>query len=144
MHAQRLRHDLRTPVNHLLGYSQLLIEDAQESGAGEGTHHFEQVMFFGKEILKQIELSLPASNPEASEERLAKLQDNLKPWLDKIRETLNPLSLDKSTTQFADVQRLLQATEKLTRFARTGSMDAPGTALPSSATAKSDNQQASH
>jgi two-component system, NtrC family, sensor kinase len=144
MHAQRLRHDLRTPVNHLLGYSQLLIEDAQESGTGDGTRHFEQVMLFGKEILKQIELSLPASSPEASSDRLAELQNNLKPWLDKIRETLNPLSLDKSTTQFADVQRLLQATEKLTRFARTGSMDAAGTASPASAKAITDNQQASH
>jgi light-regulated signal transduction histidine kinase (bacteriophytochrome) len=27
----RLRHDLRTPINHILGYSELLAEDATEA-----------------------------------------------------------------------------------------------------------------
>jgi signal transduction histidine kinase len=28
----QLRHDLRTPVNHIIGYSEMLLEDAEESG----------------------------------------------------------------------------------------------------------------
>lgn len=144
MYAQRLRHDLRAPVNHLLGYSQLLIEDAQETGVDHGVAQFEQVVVLGKEILKEIELSLPSTDPDASEQRLAELQGNLKPWLGKIRETLTSLSLDKSSPQFADVQRLLQATEKLSRFASTGSLDAPGTALPSAATAEAGSEQSGH
>ncbi len=29
----QLRHDLRTPVNHIIGYSEILIEDASDSGS---------------------------------------------------------------------------------------------------------------
>jgi two-component system cell cycle response regulator len=35
--AARLRHDLRTPVNHILGYGEMLLEDAEAAGhAGRG------------------------------------------------------------------------------------------------------------
>src|SRR5580658_8757025 len=103
--TQRLRHDLRTPVNHLLGYSQLLIEDAQESGFDDGTALFERIAALGKDILRQIELSLPSTETTAPEQRLVELRELLEPRLGEINQTLDSLPCDKSSPQFADVQR---------------------------------------
>ncbi len=136
--TQRLRHDLRTPVNHLLGYSQLLIEDAQESGSCNGLACFEQIAGLGKDILRQIEVSLPSHETDATEQRLTELRENLKPRLEQILENLGGLSLDQSSPQFADVQRLLLATDRLSRFVRTGSLDAPATVTPPAIPAETD------
>ena len=38
--VSRLRHDLRTPVNAILGYSEILIEDAPERAAELGGETF--------------------------------------------------------------------------------------------------------
>ncbi len=136
LQTQLLRHDLRTPVNHLLGYSQLLIEDALEAGASDDVIYFEQIAVLGKDILNQIELSLPSSEKDATEQRVSDLRENLKPRLEKIYESLISRPLDKSSPQFADVQRLLQATGKLTRFVQTGSLNGPVVASPAAAKAE--------
>ena len=31
---RELRHELRTPINHIMGYSELLLEEAEETGLG--------------------------------------------------------------------------------------------------------------
>jgi CheY-like chemotaxis protein len=128
--TQRIRHDLRTPVNHLLGYSQLLIEDAQESGVDDGIALFERIAALGKDVLRQIELSLPSTETTAPEQRLIELRGLLAPRVTEINQTLDSLSFDKSSSQFADVQRLHQATDKLSRFVQTGSLDAPVATAP--------------
>ena len=47
-----LVHDLRTPLGHILGYSELLIEQMQERGHEEFIPHVEKIRKAGRELLE--------------------------------------------------------------------------------------------
>jgi signal transduction histidine kinase len=46
-----LLHDLRTPLGHILGYSEMLIEQMQESGHEEFLPHLEKIRKAGMDLL---------------------------------------------------------------------------------------------
>jgi len=46
-----LLHDLRTPLGHILGYSELLIEQMQESGNQEFVPYMEKIRKAGYELV---------------------------------------------------------------------------------------------
>ncbi len=46
-----LVHDLRTPLGHILGYSELLIEQMQDSGHEEFIPYLEKIRKAGRELL---------------------------------------------------------------------------------------------
>lgn len=46
-----LVHDLRTPLGHILGYSELLIEQMQEAGHEEFIPYLEKIRKAGRELL---------------------------------------------------------------------------------------------
>lgn len=121
--TRRLRHDLRTPVNHILGYSQLLIEDAQESSNGRGTSQLSQIADLGQSILRQIEAALPTPEPDNPEEAVMELRRTLRPGVDEIKRSVLGLDFAEGSSQFSDRQRLLQAAAKLATFVETGSLE---------------------
>ncbi len=47
-----LLHDLRTPLGHILGYSELLIEEMQETGHEEFVPHVEKIRKAGHQLLE--------------------------------------------------------------------------------------------
>lgn len=47
-----LVHDLRTPLGHILGYSELLIEQMQERGHEEFIPYVEKIRKAGRELLE--------------------------------------------------------------------------------------------
>jgi signal transduction histidine kinase len=47
-----LLHDLRTPLGHILGYSELLIEQMQQSGNNEFVPHLEKIRAAGRKLLE--------------------------------------------------------------------------------------------
>lgn len=49
-----VRHELKTPINAILGYSEMLIEDAQESN-GEGIEELGRIRQAGDELLSLVE-----------------------------------------------------------------------------------------
>jgi signal transduction histidine kinase len=59
----RLRHDLRTPVNHILGYTELLIEDAAEHRLESLLPSLHGIQSGGRQLLETIDAEL-ASDAE--------------------------------------------------------------------------------
>ena len=55
----QLRHEMRTPVNAVLGYSEMLLEDAPEHRA-----HLEEAVDAARAVLAAIEGALPPSAAE--------------------------------------------------------------------------------
>jgi len=53
-----LRHELRTPINHILGYCELLIEDAGERHLEGFVPVFQQIHNGGRQLLELSCLSL--------------------------------------------------------------------------------------
>ncbi len=56
--ASQFRHDLITPVNHILGFAELLIEEAEERGRGHVLAALSRVRDLGKEVLEGIDHAL--------------------------------------------------------------------------------------
>lgn len=50
-----LLHDLRSPLNAILGYSELLIEQTREAGHDEFIPHLEKIRAAGQQLLAIME-----------------------------------------------------------------------------------------
>jgi adenylate cyclase len=59
--SARIRHDLRTPVNAILGYSEMLIEDAQASGQDNSVDDLKRIHGAGQKLLVVIDDALRLS-----------------------------------------------------------------------------------
>ena len=66
----KARHNLKNPVNAILGFSEMLIEDCEDEGFEDILPDLKKIHDSGKEILKIIEESLSDSNLEVSGEEL--------------------------------------------------------------------------
>jgi signal transduction histidine kinase len=55
MLPRNLLHDLRTPLGHILGYSELLIEQMQERGEDEFIPHLEKIREAGRKLLVMMQ-----------------------------------------------------------------------------------------
>ena len=49
-----MRHELRTPINAIIGYSELLLEDAEECGYVDFTEDLEKIQASGRQLLSQV------------------------------------------------------------------------------------------
>jgi signal transduction histidine kinase len=50
-----LLHDLRTPLGHILGYSELLIEQMQAAGQEEYVAYAEKIRKAGRELVEMMQ-----------------------------------------------------------------------------------------
>ena len=49
-----LLHDLRTPLGHILGYSELLLEQMKDAGSEEYVAHLEKIRKAGRELVDML------------------------------------------------------------------------------------------
>jgi signal transduction histidine kinase len=54
MLPRELLHDLRTPLGHILGYSELLIEQMQEGGHEEFIPYLQKIRTAGNQLLEMM------------------------------------------------------------------------------------------
>jgi signal transduction histidine kinase len=56
-----MRHELRTPINGIVGYSELMLEEAEDEGDGTAVADLEAVRAAGRELLGLVNGLLAAS-----------------------------------------------------------------------------------
>jgi signal transduction histidine kinase len=61
----KMSHELRTPLNAVIGYSQILIEDAQDEGDVESADDLAKILSAGEHLLKLVNEVLDLSKIEA-------------------------------------------------------------------------------
>ena len=61
----KMSHELRTPLNAVIGYSQILIEDAQDEGDTESVADLAKILSAGEHLLKLVNEVLDLSKIEA-------------------------------------------------------------------------------
>ena len=54
MLPRELLHDLRTPLGHILGYSELLIEQMQANGSKEYVAYLEKIQKAGRQLVAMM------------------------------------------------------------------------------------------
>jgi signal transduction histidine kinase len=58
-----LLHDLRTPLGHILGYSELMIEQMEAKGEEEFVPHLEKIRAAGHKLLEMLTDNFQESRP---------------------------------------------------------------------------------
>ncbi len=100
-----MSHELRTPMNAIIGYSEMLVEDAEDEGHDEMIPDLEKINAAGKHLLALINDILDLSKIEAGRMDLYLERFDLRQMLDEAVATVAPLASKNNnqlTTDFAD------------------------------------------
>ena len=63
MLPRTLLHDLRTPLGHILGYSELMIEQMQSQGNEEFIPYLDRIRAAGQELLRLMTDNFSSADP---------------------------------------------------------------------------------
>lgn len=94
-----MSHELRTPLNAIIGYSEMLIEEAEELQPDEFVPDLEKIQRSGKLLLALINDLLDLSKIEAGKMDLYLETFNVDKLIEDIITTVNPL-MQKNNNQF--------------------------------------------
>ena len=107
--VSHLRHELRTPVNAVLGYSEMLLEDAP---AHQG--ELETAIASAREILAAIDARLSPTTARFGRDDLESLRDAMRPHQERILRAVEVLRLgDDMAAMTADLDRIESAATRL-------------------------------
>jgi len=93
-----MSHELRTPLNAIIGYSEMLEEEARESGKSDGVHDLRKIQSAGKHLLSLINDVLDLSKIEAGKMGLHLENFDLAPLIDEMATTLQPAAAKNGNT----------------------------------------------
>ncbi|MGV8955997.1 MAG: ATP-binding protein [Cypionkella sp.] len=95
----KMSHELRTPLNAVLGYSEILLEDAELDGRGEQIADLQKISAAGKHLLSMVNDILDISKIEAGKMALHLESVDLDKLIDEVEATARPLAA-KNTNAF--------------------------------------------
>jgi len=81
----KMSHELRTPLNAVIGYSEMLLEEAEEAGADEQTSDIKRILSAGKHLLTLVSSVLDLSKLEAGKMELYPERFDLGRLIDDVR-----------------------------------------------------------
>ncbi len=114
---QTIRHELRTPVNHIIGFSEMLLEEAADVGMEQEYAPLKQVVASGKQILATVTEMLSKDDVEVREADFIALHQRIDPSLRTITEICTQMisfAQHEGKTQFAhDLGKIMGAVGQL-------------------------------
>jgi adenylate cyclase len=108
------RHDLRTPINHILGYGEMLMEDAADQGQKEFIPDLQQILDDGKIALALINGAMCPATNEVSELELRAMCDALVSPMNQIVERIARI---EEGLRSGDTVKIRTAAERLLTMA---------------------------
>lgn len=94
----KMSHELRTPLNAVLGYSEILLEDAELDGNGEQIADLQKISAAGKHLLAMVNDILDISKIEAGKTELYIEDVDIDQLLSEIEMTARPLAAKNTNT----------------------------------------------
>ena len=118
---QTIRHELRTPVNHIIGFSEMLLEETSDLGVPEHYDDLRRVVVAGRQILAAITEILAGNDATVRDSDLRVLYGRIVPYLGEIGQICAELIVAADTEdrqQFVtDVRKIAAATSQLGQLA---------------------------
>lgn len=114
-----LRHRLRTPLNHIIGYTEMMLEDASALDK-EAISLLEQILMLAKQVLGLIQPAL-APRLEAEGDPLLKLRTEMENPLAELMRSVDTLTHYTSGANLNDSRRIKKAAADLTSLVYTHS-----------------------
>jgi signal transduction histidine kinase len=126
-----LRHDFLTPINHIIGYGELLQEETEELEQSELSAGVRDIVGLGRDVLALINRILPTVGGPRDPAELADLRSSLSALLDRIVANCERLreSAEVSGREMLlkDLQQVRAAADRLAELVERG-IGSPGTA----------------
>lgn len=134
----KMSHELRTPLNAVIGYSEILLEDAELESRGEDIADLQKITAAGKHLLAMVNDVLDISKIEAGKMELYIEEIDLATFLNDVEFTARPMITQNSNKLFvekaadlgvleADATKLRQAVLNLlsnaAKFTQNGRID---------------------
>ena len=88
----RMSHELRTPLNAIIGYSEILEEDATESGQNHVVADLHKILGSARHLLSLINDVLDLSKIEAGKMELCLESFEIRPVIEDVMATFEPLA----------------------------------------------------
>ncbi|HXR75298.1 MAG TPA: response regulator [Bryobacteraceae bacterium] len=110
-----LRHILRTPINHMIGYAELLLEDEQRPRQSEP--YLATILACAQQILTLVQRHLQSSDPSSAASEVEILRAQSRGALREAVEATEALSRIETGQRLEDVERIRFAAEELLAFA---------------------------
>jgi CheY-like chemotaxis protein len=110
-----LRHDLRTPLNHVIGYTEMLLEDAADEALAGRREPLQQTLAAARQALELINAALGTTRAAGAAD-VARLHDDLREPRNRIVQAITALlsvSDERDTAFSADLRKILTAAERL-------------------------------
>lgn len=98
----KMSHELRTPLNAVIGYSEILLEDAELDGRGEQIGDLQKISSAGKHLLSMVNDILDISKIEAGKMDLFLDDFDLDKFINDVEITSRPLAAKNTNTFVID------------------------------------------
>jgi len=113
----RLRHDLRTPVNQIIGYCEMLLEDAQEPEFAHRQPALTDALHASRNVTSLIEAGLPAAVTVLNADAVRGVYEAIREPQARILAAMSSLLLNgkaaDSAEYIGDVRRIREAAERM-------------------------------
>ena len=112
-----MRHELRTPINHILGYSEMLQEEAEDHGRKGLISDLQRIQDAGQQLLTLVNDNLDATKIETGKISISRLRHELRTPINTIvgySEMLQEVVEDEDGEDFVlDLQKISSAAKQL-------------------------------
>jgi two-component system, sensor histidine kinase and response regulator len=112
-----LRHKLRTPLNHVLGYSEMLLEDVEPNSAPRLREGLEAIREAGQELVRNLQSGLGTADGSLSLEDVDRFRREALPSIRRITQIVGNLVRFAPEPLAVDLLRIGSATAELLDFA---------------------------
>jgi signal transduction histidine kinase len=105
-----LAHELKTPLNSIIGYSELVLRQQKKSEVKDSVptlNHIERVLRNGRQLLHLINNALELSRYESGQMQLNLTQVDVRSVIDAVLEVIQPLAEAKNLQLVLDVDTLI-------------------------------------
>ena len=109
-----LRHTLRTPINHMIGYAELLLEDSQRPQESEPC--LTTILGCAQQVLTLVQRHLQSGDSDTAGAEIEVLQVQSRSALHEALEATEVLSRIETGRRIEDVERIRFAVEELVRL----------------------------
>ena len=106
----QLRHDLLTPINHILGFTEIQIEEAQEAGLIESVPVLMQINAGGRSLLAIVKDEFDPSDLARLSQRI---ESEARPALGLARKLTGQLQMSASQSMTGELDLVAGALENL-------------------------------
>jgi hypothetical protein len=107
--VSQLAHELKNPLNSIIGYSELILRSSRKNPEVQGTvphlEHIERVVRNGRQLLRLINDTLEISRYEAGKMKLHPVPTDVRSLIDDVFEMLQPLAAAKELQMLLDCER---------------------------------------